>query len=94
MAEFEIDDGALVYALTEDNEIKKILANEKNNLLSDIEIEYPLDLETQELLKKLLPDDKNEFDYLQEQELKSLWIKVIDKSIKCLRYFDEREPFL
>lgn len=29
MAEFEIDDGALVYALTEDNEIKKILANEK-----------------------------------------------------------------
>lgn len=94
MAEFEIDDGALVYALTEDNEIKKILANEKNNLLSDIEIEYPLDLETQELLKKLLPDDKNEFDYSQEQELKSLWIKVIDKSIKCLRYFDEREPFL
>ena len=80
MAEFEIDDGALVYALTEDNEIKKILANEKNNLLSDIEIEYPLDLETQELLKKLLPDDKNEFDYLQEQELKSLWIKVIEMS--------------
>jgi hypothetical protein len=31
--------------------------------------------------------------YSQEEKIKELWIKLIDKSIKCLRYFDEREPF-
>ena len=36
---------------------------------------------------------KNADLYSQEEKIKELWIKLVDKSIKCLRYFDEREPF-
>lgn len=37
-------------------------------------------------------DDYEIYNYFSN--LKKLWVLLIEKSIKCLRYFDKREPFL
>jgi hypothetical protein len=60
--------------------------------------EFPLDDEIIELLKKVNNKISNENDdyeiFKHLLDLKDIWVKLIEKSIKCLRYFDTREPFL
>lgn len=56
--------------------------------------QHPLDNEVKEMLKKLVIDGKNTMEYSQVKQLDELWVMLINKSIKCLRFFDVREPFL
>lgn len=54
---------------------------------------FPLDEETVGMLDAMLESDKDEIPYAKAKELDELWLSLIDKSIRCLRYFDKREPF-
>lgn len=61
-------------------------------------IEYPIDDKVcavlQELLSRLdVPDDEFRLFYFSDT-IKDLWKTLIEKSIKCLRGFDQKEPFL
>ena len=65
-------------------------------LTDDRTIEHPLD---DEVAKKLRvfdirkdDDDYRIFNFVYE--IKEIWKLIIEKSIKCLRFFDKREPFL
>jgi len=60
--------------------------------------EYPLDEDIiNNYLSKillLLREGDEEYEIFNQIDLiKRLWQKVIEKSIKCLRHFDQREPF-
>lgn len=61
-------------------------------------IDHPLDKDIREKLDKIkqsirdTDDDYRVFYY--SEEIKDIWKLVIQKSIKCLRFFDTREPFL
>ncbi len=61
-------------------------------------IEHPLDDEVLSILKTIesglreTDDDFRLFNFIDK--IKSIWKLIISKSIKCLRYFDEREPFI
>lgn len=61
-------------------------------------LEYPLDADVIKELKKLhqaLRDDDNDYQIFHQKEaIAKLWIMLLEKSIKCLRYYDTREPFL
>lgn len=59
-------------------------------------IEFPLDQDVKNRLDKLeLREDDDDFRiFIYIKEIKELWTLIIEKSIKCLRYFDKREPFL
>ncbi len=59
---------------------------------------HPLDKEIRGLLDKIgdkigINDDQFKIFSLQT-EIKELWLKLLEKSIICLRYFDTREPFI
>lgn len=56
-------------------------------------LEYPLDDEITQQLVDII-GDKDEIPYSKVKELDKLWCDLLRKSIKCLRYFDTREPFM
>ena len=60
--------------------------------------EHPLDAEVIKVLNGLysaLRDDDNDYQLFHHKEtLAKLWSMLLEKSIKCLRYYDTREPFL
>lgn len=64
----------------------------------DREIEHPLDNEVKEKLDKIKQAMRDEDDdyriYYFADDIKDIWKLLIQKSIKCLRYFDSREPYL
>ena len=75
--------------------------NNKSNLFSaegKDKVEYPLDNEIIILLSKimeLMKESKNDYEIFKYPDLlNKLWKSLIEKAIKCLRYFDDREPFL
>lgn len=59
-------------------------------------IEHPLDDEVREKLSvfdiRETDDDYRIFNFVDK--IKEIWKMIIGKSIKCLRFFDKREPFL
>jgi hypothetical protein len=59
--------------------------------------EYPLDKNIISKLNKIIEemnDDNDDYEIFKHKEaLSSLWKSLIEKSIKCLRLFDIREPF-
>ena len=61
-------------------------------------IEHPLDEEVKEKLNeiknKIRDEDEDYRIFYFADEIKSIWKLIIQKSIKCLRYFDSREPYL
>ena len=60
------------------------------------DFEHPLDsdiLGEGGPLKELLGGD-TEIKYAKADELDKLWSRLLEKAILCLRYFDDREPFL
>lgn len=63
---------------------------------SDIELNHPLDKGIISSLSKInIRDDDDDFIIFQYlKEINALWKQIIENSIKCLRYFDTREPFL
>jgi len=56
-------------------------------------VKHPLDDDIRELLGKIKPISGTEFTYQVVPTIDVLWQTLLDKSIKCLRYFDVREPF-
>lgn len=62
------------------------------------EIEYPLDSNIIGILKNLKNEiEKNSDNYslfMEELNIPDLWEQLINKAIKCLRFFDKREPFI
>lgn len=75
----------------------KIIADQfstAKDKIININFSHPFDNEIQYELNKLLPLGSNEAIYQKIDSLKTLWKLLIDKSIKCLRFFDEREPYL
>ncbi len=62
--------------------------------LLNVEFEHPIDVPILDILSGLLPFSTDDILYSKVQELSKLWFKLVDKSIKCLRYFDTREPYL
>lgn len=61
------------------------------------EFEHPLDahiLKENGPLKKLLVGNEEMIPYSKANELDQLWLTLLKKAILCLRYFDDREPFL
>lgn len=60
--------------------------------------EYPLDSEVIERIKEIkdkIKDSDDDYEIFKFQdELGKLWKTLLSKSIKCLRFFDIREPFI
>ena len=55
---------------------------------------HPFDKIVREKLNKIQLRTEEEFELFQYlSEIKELWTILIEKSIICLRYYDEREPF-
>lgn len=68
------------------------IIDEQKKLYLDKNFEFPLDNEIINQLDKLKPSNEL-FPYSIANQLNDLWIKLIKKSITCLRFFDSREPF-
>jgi hypothetical protein len=60
-------------------------------------VEYPLDEDIIPLITSIMNSIKNskdDYEIFKHLDLLSkLWKTLIEKAIKCLRYFDDREPF-
>lgn len=55
---------------------------------------HPFDKTVREKLDKIKLSTENEFELFHyTKEIKELWSVLIEKSIICLRYYDDREPF-
>lgn len=87
---FTINDKTLINDIT--SEFSKLI--DEKEAESNRDFQHPLDSEVREILKKLVIDGKDTIEYSQVKQLDKLWILLINKAIKCLRFFDEREPFL
>ena len=81
------------------NDIIPRYINAINSEVKDMQIyefEYPLDQDVLVALGKFEIQSENDdyhiFNYTED--IKLIWRLIIDKSIKCLRYFDHREPFI
>lgn len=67
-------------------------------LFKDIDCEHPLDDDVIKILEQLKSriegqdDDYALFRY--QSETNKLWGMLLEKAIKCLRYYDQREPFI
>ena len=99
---YNINDKALIEELC-GIELKTVIENEKaaNSLCKDdgqtpLNFVHPLDGEIITQLgniKALLKVNSNTIPYSAADTLDKLWRTLLDKSIRCLRYFDNREPF-
>lgn len=99
---YKITDSAMIEELKQcSDEIERrfIALRDKLNINLDIaKFQHPLDKEIigdSGILGKLSIDgDKKTIAYSNADQLDKLWIKLLEKSIICLRFFDKREPFL
>ena len=93
---YSINDKNLIEELCGDD-FKTVIDYEKNQLVNDNNPNFvhPLDdqiVGEQGILSKLL-NGNTTFSYASADKLDDLWRILLDKSIRCLRYFDNREPF-
>ena len=93
---YNITDKTLVTEIT--TKIAEMVVTKKSEQkYTNLNFSHPLDNDIvgkNGELKKLLSGNATEIDYSQAQDLDALWQKLIKKSIECLRFFDEREPFM
>ncbi len=70
----------------------------KSNLLKDFKCTYPLDGEVirkLEALKQAIHNGDDDFEIFHHRaKIDELWKMLLEKAIICLRYYDNREPFL
>lgn len=84
------------------NQDKKMIAAclqaNLDNLFSNGCLDYPLDKDIRGDLNRLKDQLRDEDDNYQlfryRDDIDQLWGLLLEKAIKCLRYFDSREPFL
>lgn len=94
---YSINDRNLIEELRGED-FKKIIMDQKQKLVSQDHTKFvhPLDdsiIGKDGKLSELLNDSSNTFSYSVADKLDKLWRDLIEKSIQCLRYFDNREPF-
>lgn len=69
----------------------------EGTLFSDSECEFPLDKKIIDNLKQIhdkLRENSDDYEiFYFKDEIDDLWVELLEKSIKCLRYYDKREPF-
>lgn len=87
---YKINDKSLIMDI---KEFSKIVEQRKIDF-KDMEFDHPLDAKSIEKLSNLIQGPSEIIEYSQVGELDDLWNELIDKAIKCLRFFDDREPFL
>lgn len=88
---FNINDKSLISDIN--NEFAKEIEKREEEF-PDKQLIHPLDSEIREKLDDLVIGEKDTMEYSQVKQLDELWILLINKAIKCLRFFDDREPFL
>lgn len=70
---------------------------EKQKTDINLEVKHSLDKTVIELLNnlntKMIENKSSDALYQYTDDVIILWKKIVEKSILCLRYFDEREPF-
>lgn len=76
---------------TKESIVAKTYDELKKNI--DNDFEHPVDKDVIELIASIAID-KNEINYKNSEQIDQLWGLLLEKSIKCLRFFDTREPFL
>jgi hypothetical protein len=82
-----------------DHEMMTKCIEEAKKLFSGCECEHPLDEEVADKIKCLrdlirVEDDDFEIFKHRKTKIDPLWKLLIEKAIKCLRYYDKREPFI
>ena len=77
------------------NGVTSFIDYSKNSIGNNINIEHPLDSQIIEKLKLFsLREDDADFEIFRySKQLEEIWQLLIEKSIKALRYYDDREPF-
>lgn len=88
---FNINDRNLISDIN--NGFAKEIAKREKEFV-DKQFKHPLDSDISGMLQSFVIDGKDTMEYSQVKQLDELWIMLINKSIKCLRFFDKREPFL
>lgn len=88
---FNINDKNLISDIS--NEFTKEIEKRKKEF-GNKHFPHPLDSEVTTKLQEFVMYEKDTIEYSQVKQLDELWIMLINKSIKCLRFFDKREPFL
>jgi predicted transcriptional regulator len=103
-----INDLTLMQEVCKSDNLKKLfvddvtknypLKNKKDiNFFFKDEFEYPLDSEIIKKISEIEKNISNEFNdykiFEHQKDIDDLWAKLIGKSIKCLRFFDTREPY-
>ena len=76
--------------------LEACISNETKKLFEKISCEHPLDNDVLQALSKLYTAIKDADEYAifrHQAETDTLWRLLLEKAIKCLRYYDEREPF-
>jgi hypothetical protein len=67
------------------------------NLFKDFSCDHPLDSDIVDEIKKirdLIRDTDDDYEIFRHRDKTDpLWRLLIEKAIKCLRFYDEREPF-
>lgn len=77
--------------------ISNRVRDEKEKIVFNPQFQHPLDdgvLKEDGPLKRLLVGNEEMISYSKANELDQLWSTLLRKAILCLRYFDDREPFL
>ncbi|MFL0196030.1 hypothetical protein ACJDU8_10700 [Clostridium sp. WILCCON 0269] len=70
------------------NELEKVKFNDKD------ELPHPLCKYIMDKLREMKPKKENtNIQYESGKDIEKIWNNLIVSSIKCLRFFDEREPF-
>lgn len=82
----------------QDNKMINACINSKSTtLFEDAKCEHPLDQdiisELKQLDNKIRPDDDDYEIFRYRKDTDRLWGLLLEKAIKCLRFYDTREPF-
>lgn len=74
------------------------ISPETSRLFADCLCDHPLDIEVTAKIKDLydsIHDDDDDYEIFRHSaKTDELWELLISKAIRCLRYFDAREPFM
>lgn len=78
--------------------LKQCFSEDTKKLFTDSKCEFPLDSDVTEILDDLNKELKTTSDeyelYQYKDNIDKLWVLLLEKAIKCLRYYDTREPFI
>lgn len=74
------------------------ISDDTKSLFEDFKCDHPLDEKVIDKIKALydsIRDGDDDYEIFRHRDQTDvIWKLLIEKAIKCLRYFDEREPFM